>query len=78
MIDLDPVTLQGEGEYNLDILKEIVPSDSFLRLQEDVKECQSLEPYDNCTLRTFIELMKEKCRCITLAMNLYDEVSEFI
>ena len=60
------------------MLKQIEVTDSFLGLHENVRACQNHEPYDNCTMRTFIELMKEKCGCITLAMNLYDEVSKLI
>ena len=75
---LSPVILAGEGQYNLNVLKQIRVTDSFLGLDENVRGCQSQEPYDNCTMRNFIELMKEKCGCITLAMNLNDEVSEFI
>ena len=74
MIDLDPVTLQGEGEYNLDILKEIVHSDSFLRLKEDVKECQNLESYDNCTTRFYEENAIEKCGCLPYSINLSRKV----
>ena len=71
---LDPVILQGEGECNLDILKEIVPSDSFLGLDEDIKECQNFEPFDNCTTRFFYENAKIKCGCLPYSINLSRKV----
>ena len=71
---VSPVMLAGEGQYNLNVLKQIEVTESFLGLDESDRGCQNQEPYDNCTTRTFIELMREKCGCITLAINLHNEV----
>ena len=71
---VSPVMLAGEGQYNLNVLKQIEVTESFLGLDESDRRCQNQEPYDNCTTRTFIELMREKCGCITLAINLQNEV----
>ena len=48
---LDPVELIGEGQYNLNTLKEIVVTDSFLGLPEKDKSCQNVETYDDCITR---------------------------
>ena len=61
------MTLSGEGEYNLNILKEIEVTDSFYELDDKVRKCQSYEgnvTYDNCTSRYFMEQMRLKCGCL--------------
>ena len=40
---IEPVTLIGEGEYNINALTEIKVTDSYLGLDEDVRDCQSKE-----------------------------------
>ena len=70
----DPVTLVGEGQYNLNILKQIDVTDSYLGLDQNVRGCQNYEPYDNCTTRNYIENLREKCGCLPLAIRLTDRV----
>ena len=40
--------LFGEGQYNLQSLKEIVVTDSFMGLDTDAKNCQNIETIDDC------------------------------
>ena len=64
--------MSGEGEYNLNILKEIAVTNSFLELGSDEKKCQSYESkgsYDNCTTKYFSEQMKKDCGCLPYEMN---------
>ena len=65
------MTLKGEGEYNLNILKEIEVTDSFYELDNKVRKCRSYEgndTYDNCTTQYFMEQMKLKCKCLPYAI----------
>ena len=71
---LDPVTLSGEGEYNLNILKEIEATESFLGLDQNTKKCQNVEPYDECTTRQLSNQIKGKCGCIPLSIGVPDKV----
>ena len=66
------MTLKGEGEYNLNILKEIEVTDSFYGLENEMRKCQgykSKETYDNCTTRYFMEEMRLKCGCLPYAIS---------
>ena len=66
------MTLSGEGEYNLNILKEIKVTDSFLELDKDIRNCQSYNSkgsYDNCTTRYFVEQMRINCGCLPYAIS---------
>ena len=61
------MTLSGEGEYNLNILKEIEVTDSFSELDNEAKKCQSYKDkstYDICTTRFFLEKMRLNCGCL--------------
>ena len=58
----------GEGEYNMNVLKEIKVTDSFLGLDEDKKGCQNEEPFHNCTTRHYISSILKECGCLPLNM----------
>ena len=65
--------LIGEGEYNLNALKEIKVTDDFLGLDQDVRQCQNEEPLTNCTTRHHLKTILEKCGC--LPFNIRNEVA---
>ena len=71
---VDPVQLNGEGEYNLNSIKEEEVTESFLGIDQAVRGCQNQEHYDECTTRQYIEHMREKCGCLPLSMALSDQV----
>ena len=69
------MTLTGEGQYNINSLKEIVATDSFLSLDENIRGCRiSGESHDDCTTRLFIDNMRQTCRCLPFSMASQDEV----
>ena len=70
----DPVKLVGEGQYNLLSMKETSVTDSFLGLDKDIKNCQTIESVDDCKTRLYIEKIRNKCRCLPLSINLSDKV----
>ena len=64
----------GEGEYNLNILKEIEVTNSFLGLHENVKGCQNVEHIDECKTKLYIETVMEDCGCIPLNLKISNKV----
>ena len=74
MLNLEPVKLTGEGEYNINVLKEIKVTDSFLGLDEDVRECQNKEPFFNCTTKRYIDSILGECGCLPLNIRLSEKV----
>ena len=58
---LEPVNLVGEGEYNLNVLKEIRVTDSYLGLDPSIKGCQNVETLENCTTRYYIDNLISHC-----------------
>ena len=59
----------GEGEYNLNVLKDIKVTESFLGLDKDVRGCQNDEPYDNCTTRHYLDTILNNCGCLPFMLR---------
>ena len=66
--------LIGAGEYNLNDLKHIVTTESYLGLSHDVKDCQNEEDVYNCTSRQYLEKILSLCGCLPLNLKRYDKV----
>ena len=71
---LDPVSLFGEGQYNLHSMKEISVTDSFMRLDGDTIQCQNVETYDDCKTRLHVRQLRQECGCLPLSLRLSQEV----
>ena len=74
MIFVEPVTIIGEGEYNLDSLIEIKVKDSFFNLDQDIIGCQNDEELTNCTTRHYIDTLINECGCLPFNIRLNDQV----
>ena len=71
---IEPLKLIGEGEYNINALKEIATTTSYLGLDKDIKKCQSIESFDSCTTRHYINSLLKQCGCLPLNLRLSDKV----
>ena len=66
----------GEGEFNLDSLKEFKVTDSYLGLEKDARGCQNEEPMENCTTRHYNDKVLWECGCLPININMqYPKVS---
>ena len=74
MIIIGPVVLFGEGEYNLNILKEIKVTDSYMGLHQNVRGCQNEEHFVDCTTRNYLQNMRSMCGCLPFAVRATDQV----
>ena len=70
----EPVKLIGEGDYNIDVMKEIMVTDSYLELDKNVINCQNKEPYFNCTTRHYVKTVLADCGCLPFNMRLSNKV----
>ena len=73
---LETVKLIGEGEYNLNALKEITVTESYLGLHQAIRGCQNDEPIDNCTTRQYHNTILGKCGCLPINIRHFDKVLE--
>ena len=74
MLFSEPLKLIGEGKYNLNAVKEIKVTDSFLEMDIDVRECQKEEPLENCTTRQYINDLLQQCDCLPLSITTSNKV----
>ena len=74
-INLDPIHLELENRYNLNVLKEITVSNSFLSIKKDVRKCQDVETFNECVTTKFIHDLKSKCKCLPLDLRLNMKVN---
>ena len=70
---VEPVQLNGEGEYNLFDPKETTVTDSFLGMDENTRGCQDEKAF-NCSTQKHIDAFLDKCGCLPLNMKLSDKV----
>ena len=59
----------GEGEYNLNAVKEMKVTDSFSTLDLNVRNCQNTNDYEECTTKAYHDSFMEKCHCIPFNIN---------
>ena len=71
---LEPVILIGDGEYNVNNVKELKVTESFLGLNEEVRECQDRDGILSCTTRQYLHTILEECGCLPINMKLSLEV----
>ena len=64
----------GEGKYNLDALKEIRVTESYLGMDMGIRKCQNEEPLENCTTRTYMDSFLQQCGCLPLRLASFKNV----
>ena len=73
-IYIEPVRLVGEGEYNLNDLKEITTTHSFDGLDEKDRHCQNEESINDCTTRHYMDELFRECGCLPFQIRQDEKV----
>ena len=60
----EPIKLIGEGKYNLNAVKEIQITESYLGMDEDIRGCQNKLSIENCTTEHYLDTLQNRCGCI--------------
>ena len=76
VLSLDPVQMIGEFQFNLQSLKEIKVSDSFLDFDMNTRKCQNIETLIDCKTRLYIKNMMQECGCKPLTHIMSEEVCQ--
>ena len=64
----------GEGEYNLNDLKETTTTHSFDGFDEEKKHCQHEESINDCTTRHYMEELLKDCGCLPFKIRSDEKV----
>ena len=73
----EPVKLIGEGKYNLNQIREIKVTESYLGLDQDVKDCQNEEELETCTTMQHINTVIKECGCLPFSFIIPQKVVMF-
>ena len=65
----ESVNINFTNPFHTSFLQEIKVTESFLGLKEEVRGCQNLETFEDCTTRNFLESLRKKCDCIPFALG---------
>ena len=71
---LEPLNLEFGNEYNLNVIKEITATSSFLSMVRNVRKCQDDESFDECVTTKYIDNLIKKCNCLPLNLRLTEKV----
>ena len=74
----EPLKLAGEGEYNLNNLKQIRVTDSYLGLGQDVRGCQTKESLNTCRTKHYMKSLLRQCKCLPFNIRLAYKVRFFV
>ena len=66
---LDPFSQFGEFEYNLNVLKEVTVTDSFMDLASDIRKCQDVVPYEHCSTQATLDTILRTCGCLPIHLR---------
>ena len=64
MYSSEPLKLYGSGKYNLNAVKEISVTISYLGLNPRIRGCQNQESFEECTTNLYLKATIEKCKCL--------------
>ena len=68
----ESVQLEGEGEYNLNSLKVIEVTESYIGMDNG---CQNGESLQDCATNHFVGKVLEQCGCLPFNIRLSEKVS---
>ena len=63
----EPVILVGEGQYNLNVLKEIEATESFIKMETGCKK--EKEPVFDCITKKYKAACSKTCGCLPLRIG---------
>ena len=75
MLYIEPVKLIGEGKYNLNDIKEIKVTDSYMKLDKDFRGCQNEEEINHCTTKQYLDSLLKDCGCLTFSISTHRNVN---
>ena len=74
----EPLLLVGEGSYALTAVKEIHATDEFLGLDIDRRKCQTVESYEDCTSRKYLDQLEKACECVPYNLRNFTKNNQVI
>ena len=61
--------MYGEGTYAISEVKEMRVTDEYLGLDENIRKCQNMETFEDCTTRNYIDATVKNCKCVPYSLK---------
>ena len=69
--------MYGEGQYNLNSIKDFRVSESFLGLKENVRNCQNEVTLEDCAAHKYVDALLGECKCLPFGIKHISEEKLF-
>ena len=69
----EQIELIGEGEYNLNVVKKIDVTDSYLAFDQNFRQCQNEESLSMCKTEYYLNTLLKKCGCLPFHIRITDD-----
>ena len=66
--------MELEYTYNLNVVKEMKVTDSFLTLSKDVRQCQNDATFAECRTSRYFQALLAECKCLPFNLKLTNQV----
>ena len=71
-----PLKLYGEGKYALSAVKQIKVTEEFMKLDDEIKNCNNRQSYEECATKAYLEHLKQECKCVPYELRNYSRLDE--
>ena len=61
----------GEGNFKMGDVKEIVTTDAYNSMDENIRGCQTESSYEDCVTQKYLNILKNKCKCLPFSLQNY-------
>ena len=74
LITSEPMKLYGEGQYNLNVVKEVAVTNSFMGFDTKIIGCQQLYDYEDCKTSHYLKSFLDNCKCLPFNLMIFEKV----
>ena len=73
---LAPIHLYGAGQYELNNVKEVLVTESFLGMEQETIGCSNKEDTGSCHTRRYLERLNATCHCIPFSLKYHLNITQ--
>ena len=57
-------------------VKEVKVTEDYLGLDEDIRKCQKIETFEDCTTREYLKTVLRKCNCVPYGLRTFSKQNQ--
>ena len=59
-------------------VKEVKVTDDFLTMNPEIRNCQELETFEDCTTRKYINKLENECHCVPYNLRDFSRTNQVV